>query len=488
MLNIPVLEELRTKTDLRITFLDETTVRRALQKKQSSEIPADLFRFECMEGKQGQCVWEDHPALRSHRALYAGLGSSLTLESYRQAAAVARNALKPWSARSVILDFPSTLPKNLSTTEVAQAMTEGWLLASYCFDRYQKKIKQKEPHLSFFVKEKREKRQVERGIKQGILFAQATSFARDLVNTPAMHTTPKDLVLAAQELTGKGSQISLKLFDETKLKRMKAGGILAIAQGSMHAPFLVHLVYKPVRKAAKKIALVGKAVTFDSGGLSLKPWEAMVTMKSDMAGAATILGIFSVLKELNIPYEVHGIFAACENMPSGSAIRPGDIVKMMNGTTVEIITTDAEGRMTLADSLTYAAKIAPDLLIDLATLTGASVVALGEEVAALLSTTNRWKRHFLNAAEESGEKIWELPLEKNYEKLLESDVADLRNIGNKYGGALTASLFLQHFVENYPWIHVEMAGPAFAEKVFEPYIPKGGTGFGVRSCLHFLLS
>ncbi len=488
MLSIPVLEELHTKTDLRITFLDEKFIRRALQKKQSSEIPADLFRFEQMTGALGQCVWEDHPSLCSRRALYVGLGSTLTLEAYRQSAATARMALKPWLLRSAILTFPSSIPKHLSVSEVAQALTEGWMLASYRFDHYKKKIKYKEPRISFLVEDKRWHTPVARGIERGLHFTKATAFARDLVNTPAVHNTPKDLVDVAREITREHGQISLKIFDEAKLKRMKAGGVLAIGQGSVHPPFLVHLIYKPKKKAVKKIALVGKAVTFDSGGLSLKPADAMMSMKCDMAGAATVLGVFSVLEELQVPFEVHGIFAACENMPSGHAIRPGDIIKTLNGTTVEIANTDAEGRVTLADSLAYAAKFSPDVLIDFATLTGACLVALGEEIAGVLSTTGNWKKRFLQAAETTGEKMWELPLEKKYEKLLESDVADLRNIGNKYGGVLTAGLFLQHFVGKTPWIHVDIAGPAFAEKLFEPYIQKGGTGFGVRSCLRFLLS
>ncbi|HBK33670.1 TPA: leucyl aminopeptidase [Candidatus Uhrbacteria bacterium] len=489
MLSIPVLEELPTKTDLRITFLDEKFIRRELQKKQSSEIPADLFHFEQMTGVLGQCVWEDHPSLRSRRALYVGLGSTLTLEDYRQAAATARMALKPWSLRSVILTFPPVIPKRLSVSEVAQAITEGWVLASYHFDRYKKKTKYKEPRLSFLVADKRGHAPVVRGIEKGLLFVQATSLARDLVNTPAAFNTPKDLMESARAIAQAHSSISFKMFDETKLKRMKAGGILAIGQGSMHPPFLVHLIYKPKKKAVKKIALVGKAVTFDSGGLSLKPADAMMSMKCDMAGAATVLGIFSVLEELQVPFEVHGIFAACENMPSGHAIRPGDIIKTLNGTTIEIANTDAEGRVTLADSLAYATKFSPDVLMDFATLTGACLVALGEEIAGVLSTTGNWKKRFLQAAETTGEKMWELPLEKKYEKLLESDVADLRNIsGSKYGGVLTAGLFLQHFVGKTPWIHVDIAGPAFAEKMFEPYIQKGGTGFGVRSCLRLLLS
>jgi len=250
----------------------------------------------------------------------------------------------------------------------------------------------------------------------------------------------------------------------------------------------VHLVYKPKRKAKKKIALIGKGLTFDSGGLSLKPADAMVNMKCDMAGAATVLGVFSVLEVLQVPHEVHGFFAACENMPSGHAIRPGDIVKMMNGTTVEIANTDAEGRITLADTLTYAQRYAPDVMVDFATLTGACLVALGEEIAGILSTSPVWKKHFLAAAKTVGEKMWELPLEQKYKKLLESDTADLRNLGNKYGGVLTAGLFLEHFVGKTPWIHADIAGPAFAEKAFEPYIAKGGTGFGVRSCLQFLIS
>jgi leucyl aminopeptidase len=485
---LPVLEDGKIKPEVRVVFLDEASIKHWRQKKSSSPWPADLFRFERMEGKLGSWVMDHRRSEESRRTLYVGLGSSLTLESYRHAAAAAYHVLKARAYHQVALVFPFSFPKRLSAFGVAQALTEGWLLASYAFNRYKKKERKKTVFACLLLKDPLWKKQVKDGSERGGLFAAASMLARDLVNTPAMHVTPKDLADAARAIAKEHRLVSVKIHEESALRRMKAGGILAVGQGSEHPPVLVHLVYKPKRKAKKKIALIGKGLTFDSGGLSLKPADAMVNMKCDMAGAATVLGVFSILEVLQVPHEVHGFFAACENMPSGHAIRPGDIVKMMNGTTVEIANTDAEGRITLADTLTYAKRYAPDVMVDFATLTGACLVALGEEVAGILSTSPVWKKHFLAAAKTVGEKMWELPLEQKYKKLLESDTADLRNLGNKYGGVLTAGLFLEHFVGKTPWIHADIAGPAFAEKAFEPYIAKGGTGFGVRSCLQFLIS
>ena len=275
--------------------------------------------------------------------------------------------------------------------------------------------------------------------------------------------------------------------DKSACDKAMIGAFLGIAQGSDHPPFFVHMSYRPTG-AKKHLALVGKAVTFDSGGISIKPAEAMYTMKLDMAGGAAVLGVFKILARLKPNVIVDGIFAACENMPSGKAIRPGDVVKAMNGTTIEVLHTDAEGRVTLADALSYAVKQKPDAIIDLATLTGACMVALGEEITGLMSNNPKLENKLLTAAATAGEKMWSLPLEKNYKRELKSEVADLRNIAGRYGGALTAGLFLQEFVANIPWAHLDIAGPSFAERPINAYTGKGGTGAGVRTLLELLRS
>jgi len=243
---------------------------------------------------------------------------------------------------------------------------------------------------------------------------------------------------------------------------------------------------KTAKKSMKSVALVGKAVTFDSGGLSLKPANAMDTMKCDMAGSAAVLGAFSVIDELSPGIVVHGIFGAVENMPSGKAIRPGDVVTIMNGKTIEIKNTDAEGRVTLADTLTYAARQKPDAIIDLATLTGACVVALGEEYTGLMSNDDDLAAKVAKAAKGAGENMWRLPLPEEYKELIKTDIADFKNDAPRWGGSLTAGLLLQEFVAGLPWVHLDIAGPAFAERPLNPYTKKGGTGHAVRTLLEYL--
>jgi len=246
--------------------------------------------------------------------------------------------------------------------------------------------------------------------------------------------------------------------------------------------------YKPAR-SRKKIALLGKGITFDTGGLSLKGSEHMETMKLDMAGAAAVLGVFSVIGEIKPPIEVVGLIAACENMPGGRALKPGDILKAANGKTIEVLNTDAEGRLTLADSLSFAVKSEkPDEMIDLATLTGACVVALGENIAGLFGNDVKLLAALEKASNSSGDRVWQLPLEKSYAELIKSQIADIKNTQTgKYGGAITAALFLNEFTADVPWAHLDIAGPAFAEKV-TPLTAVGGTGFGVRLLLNYLKS
>jgi len=329
-------------------------------------------------------------------------------------------------------------------------------------------------------------RHAQQGIERGEIGARATIFTRDLVNTPAQDMRPINLVESAKSVAKGKGEIRVRVFDQTQLEKMGAGGILGIAKGSDDPPFLVHLTYCPKKKSKKKIAIVGKGITFDSGGLSLKPAASMFTMKIDMAGAADVLGLFSVIDEIVPVVEVHGIFAAVEHMPSGCAVRPGDILRAMNGKTMEILNTDAEGRVILADSLLYAVKQKPDMIIDLATLTGACVVALGDEISGVMSNDPKLANRVLVAAAGAGEKMWELPLEKNYKQFLKSDVADLKNIGGKYGDVISAGLFLEEFVNKTPWAHLDIAGPCFAERDLDEYTKKGATGHGVRTLIEFL--
>ena len=403
------------------------------------------------------------------------------------AAATAVNLSKYLKMKSVISSPLGLDEDGLDPKTIARAMAEGALLANYSFVTYKTKPATKSlVSLEIITRTAREANSATSGAELGSQMANAAIYARDLVNTPGQDMRPEHLVAAAKEIAKGKSSIKVKVYDQAQLEKMGAGCILGVAKGSIHPPFLVHMTYKPEGKSKKKVALVGKAVTFDSGGLSLKPAKYMENMKVDMGGSAAVLGAFSVIDQIAPKAEVHGIFAPCENMPSGSAMRPGDVVKAMNKKTVEVLNTDAEGRLALADSLTYALKQKPDYIIDLATLTGACVVALGEEITGLMGNNDLLVEKVKEAAEGAGEKVWPLPLEKNYKKLLKSNVADMNNIGGSYGGAMTAGLFLAEFVDKTPWVHMDIAGPAYAERSINAYTKKGATGHAARTLLEFL--
>jgi len=261
-------------------------------------------------------------------------------------------------------------------------------------------------------------------------------------------------------------------------------GLLAVNRGSTEEPRFIIIRYKPA-KAKKKVALIGKGITFDSGGLSLKPARSMETMKLDMAGGAAVIGAMSRLPNLRPPIEVIGYIPTTDNLPSGSAQKPGDIIRYLNGKSVEVLNTDAEGRLILADGLALAAKEKPDFMINLATLTGACMVALGNEVAGIFGNHRPLVDSLIDCGREAGEKLWQLPLVKEYRDDIKSSVADIKNIGGSHGGAITAALFLQEFVGSIPWAHLDIAGPAFAEKE-RLTCPKGGTGYGVMTLLKYL--
>jgi leucyl aminopeptidase len=290
----------------------------------------------------------------------------------------------------------------------------------------------------------------------------------------------------AREVAGRAG-LDIKVHGLDDMRRMGMGGILGVSQGSHHPPQLIELNYRPAGKASGKVALLGKGLTFDSGGLSIKSSEGMETMKCDMAGSATVLATLMSLPELAPSVEVIGLLGMAENMPGGGAIRPGDVLKMMNGKTVEVRNTDAEGRLVLADCLSYASSLEGiGVAIDLATLTGACVVALGPMTTGVMGNDRSLVAAILQAAERAGEKMWELPLYPEYREHIRSDIADVKNTGIRWGGAITAGLFLQEFVRSgLRWAHLDIAGPAFGDKEYS-YIKKGGTGAGVRTLIRYL--
>lgn len=369
-----------------------------------------------------------------------------------------------------------------------QAAVEAVLFKSYRYAVYKEGPKRAVSSVTFLLQDARARRAAVKGIARGEAIMRGVTLARDLVNAPPKDVHPEELAQTAKRIAAQSKgRVKVKVLEREECEKRGMGAYLAVAQGSAFPPKFIHLTYTPPKKTKKKLAIVGKGITFDSGGLSLKPADAMMTMKCDMGGAAAVLGMFATLAALAPRVEVHGIIAAAENMPSGNAMRPGDIVRASNGKTIEILNTDAEGRLTLADALHYANALAPQAIVDLATLTGACVVALGEEITGVMSNDDDVAVALLAAAERAGEKMWEMPLEKRYRSLVESDVADLRNIAtSRYGGSLTAGLFLQEFVGKTPWAHLDIAGPAFAERPMSSYIGKGGTGHGVRTLIEFV--
>jgi len=362
-------------------------------------------------------------------------------------------------------------------------VAEGIGLASYRFDRF--KSEATKDRLERAVLVSRADSAAE-GIAQAAAVVEVVGLCRDLVNTPAGDLSPKDFARIAKEVaesTGLGIEV-LKL---DKIRAERLGGLLGVAAGSAEPPRFVRLAYVPEDVTDPvTVALVGKGITFDSGGLSIKPANSMMAMKDDMSGAAAVLSTMAACGRLGVQVRVLGYLPLTENMPGDAATRPGDVLRIRNGKTIEVLNTDAEGRLVLADALSLAVEDAPDAIIDLATLTGACVVALGKEIAGILGNDDELIAAVERAGESVGEALWELPVPAGYREHIDSDVADMKNIGaNGQAGSLSAALLLQEFVGEVPWVHLDIAGPAFSDKN-KHYVRKGGTGFGVRTLLELL--
>ncbi|MBI3549544.1 MAG: leucyl aminopeptidase [Elusimicrobia bacterium] len=367
----------------------------------------------------------------------------------------------------------------------AQALGEGLLLASYRFAEYLKPEEDAVLAEAVIVAAQgSDKARLEGAARKAGVYADAVCFARDLVNRGPSDKTPEQMGKVAQGLAGSG--ISVDIISPEEAKKLGMGSYLSVARGSAQPPCFVHLTYKP-KGARRKIGLVGKGITFDSGGLSLKPPQSMEDMKCDMAGAAAVLGAFKALASLKLKVEVHGFCAFTYNMPGPDATKPGDVVRAMNGKTIEILNTDAEGRLVLADALVYATKQGLDAMIDAATLTGAAVIALGSKVSAAMTNNPALLNRVVAASKKAGEDLWELPLVPEYLDGIKGNISDLRNISKVRGeaGTIIGGLFLQEFVDGKPWVHLDIAGPAFHGGESD-YCPAGGTGVMVRTFLEYL--
>ncbi|MDH3201220.1 MAG: leucyl aminopeptidase [Myxococcales bacterium] len=375
------------------------------------------------------------------------------------------------------------LPK--VTVKSVRAVSQGLIAGAYRYTEYKSDKKSSAGLTSALILEApKAGRGLAAAIKTGRSLAESVNFARDLVNRPPNDLNPITLARAASSESRKLG-LTCSVWNKSRIKKEGMNLLLAVNAGSAIEPRVIHVTYKP-RGAKKKVAFVGKGLTFDAGGLCIKPAASMIDMKCDMAGAAATLGIVFAAARLKLPVEVHAVVGSTENMTGSQAYRPGDIYKSLQGKTVEVINTDAEGRLVLADVLTWTArKLKPDVMIDHATLTGACMVALGPWRAALYTDDDSLAKSYLAAADTEGEAFWRMPLDEDLKSKLKSPIADLKHIGGRYGGSITAALFLEEFIEEVKWMHLDIAGPAFLESA-HGRLPKGGTGFGVATGVRFL--
>jgi leucyl aminopeptidase len=424
----------------------------------------------------------------AERVILVGLGKrgEFSNEVLRRAASKVLRAAESLGLQKISARAPQVARTPAAQRQEFQALAEGLYLAAYRYEKHKTPSPDSpKPVEEVLLWVSGPAKLAADAIANGRIYSEATAFARDLVNEPPSRMNPERLAAEAQKLDQ--APIRVHVFEKNELEKMGLGAIVGVGSGGAVPPRLVELTYKPVGKAKKVVALVGKGITFDSGGLSLKPAQSMETMKDDMSGAAAVLGVMKALRDLKPKVEVRGYLAIAENMPGGRAQKPGDVLKAFNGKTIEVLNTDAEGRLVLADALAYACSKKPDVVMDVATLTGACVVALGHRVSGVMTNTPKLAAALQAAGEKSGEKFWELPLEKDYESDIKSKMADVQNIGKRRGeaGTIIGGLFLKEFVDARPWLHIDIAGPSWADSD-QPYCPTGGTGHPVRTLLHLI--
>jgi leucyl aminopeptidase len=436
-------------------------------KKDQSASVATLGQFDCS------------------RVVLIGLGKQkdLTDASSRMFGVRAAKVAQNYKSESLTIAIPDEL-----SSEHLRFVSEGLVLGAYRFTKYLTGDRIPKAQLArvslMSASRKKQSAEDKKAVELGGSIGEAVCLTRDLQNEPPNEQTP--IALADEAIAmAKAHGLKVTVLDAKGLQRAKMGLFMAVAQGSVNEPRMVHMVYSPSRKAKRKVVVVGKGLTFDSGGLCIKPAGSMLDMKSDMSGAANVVGLMAAVAQSKLNIEVHGIIGCAENMPDGNAYRPGDVFMSRDGKSVEIINTDAEGRLVLADCLSYARDLNPDWILCNATLTGACVVALGNHCSAMYSTKDELAEQFKEAAKDAGELFWQMPLLEELKDGLKSDIADLKHVGERWGGSIMAALFLKEFVGDIPFLHCDIAGPAFLSRPFGMY-PKGGTGHGVLTFLRFL--
>ncbi len=453
--------------------------------KQLKSIAEKISSLENFKGKEGEVckVFTDN-SIASPFLLFIGIGKKekFSLEFLRRASALALNSTKSFNAKKVAFDF-SSAAKLLqhSSEEIAQAIVEGAMLSQYKFDKYfsEKKEKEKITEVILFDGAEGVVKKMSDAFSIAEVICEGTILARNLENAPGNEIYPETLALTAKS-SAQTYKFSCDVWNKKRIAKEKFGGLLAVSSGSDKEPRFIIMEYNGTRKkTTQPIVLVGKGVTFDSGGISIKPAANMAEMKMDMSGAAAVIGTMQTVARLKLPVRVIGLIPSTENLLSGNAVKPGDIVRHYGGKTSEVDNTDAEGRLILADALAYADKFKPSAVIDLATLTGACVVALGHYASGMMGNNDELMSKLKSAGEKTYERVWQLPMFDEYEKLIKSDIADVKNVGGRWGGAITAAFFLKKFIGNYKWVHLDIAGTAILEDN-QPYCPKGGSGVGVR--------
>jgi leucyl aminopeptidase len=446
----------------------------------------DLIRAEEFQGKPKTTAFiHTFGQLPSERLALSGLGKrkEFDLEKLRQASAVSAALVRDKGLKSAVSSLHLHGPADADPEQIGQAVAEGTLLGLYRFSKYKTEkeaVKEAAKRLDSLILPERDRQRrsaLATGAAAGESIATAVGYARDLISEPAGVLTPSAMADRAKELARlHGFKCAVLMPDQ--IKKLKMGAFLAVAQGSHQPPRFITLEHKGA-KSGRPLVMVGKAITFDSGGISLKPAEGMEEMKHDMSGGAAVLGAVCAAAMLKLPVNIVGLIPATENLPGGAAYKPGDVLISMSGITIEVISTDAEGRLILSDALAYAARYKPAAIIDLATLTGACIIALGHHNTGLMANDDGLVAKIEAAARITAEKVWRLPLDDEYADQIKSDIADVKNVGGRPAGAITAGLFLKKFVGDIPWAHLDIAGSAWL-KESKPYVPKGATGVGVR--------
>lgn len=480
---------LGARADLLVVNLHDGKINKAsfldkIDKQLRGEI-AKLLKKESFKGLAGTSkLIYTGGRLKAHYVLILGLGdeAKFTLETARRCGATLRGMAEQIKAARVVSAAHGGHLKGMDKGACAQAVVEGFLLSAYKFTNYTKPAEYAVKELALLCPDRTKLASVKKGVTRARTLARGVWLARDLINTPAADMTPLALAAVARKCRG----VRTRIHNLSAIKRLKMGAFLGVARASTaNPPAFIEMHYRPRGKARKKIAIVGKGVTFDSGGLSIKSAKSMETMKDDMSGAAAAIGLMAIIRALAPKVAVSSYVAATENVIDGFAIRPGDIVRAMNGKTIEVLNTDAEGRLTLADAMTYAQRYKPDVLIDMATLTGACLVALGMNYSAIMGNDQKLIDDLIEAGKTTGEKLWQLPLVEEYKDQIKSPIADFKNIGGAYAGTITAGLFLENFAGKTQWVHIDIAGPAWSDSP-QPLGPQGGTGVMIRTLARFL--